>query len=58
MEFTSKSFIFKKEKKSCSSRIDNIKSIINISDLYLDKTEIEIINNWIIISNDIEILKK
>jgi len=57
-EFASKSSVSKKERKSYSSRIDNIGSIVDTSKICLGKIEIEVTSNWIITSSDIEILER
>ena len=42
MEFASKGSVFKKKRKSCSSRINDVGSIVDTSDLYLGGTEIKV----------------
>jgi len=42
MEFASKGSISKKERKSYSSRIDDIGSVVDTSDLYLGGIEIKV----------------
>ena len=66
-EFASKGSVSKKKRKSCSSRIDDVGSIVDTSDLYLGRTEIKVtgddiacgrVCDWIITSSNIEILER
>lgn len=66
-EFASRGSVSKKERKSCSSRTDDVGSIVDISDLCLVGTEIEDTcddtacgraRDRIITSSDLEILER
>ena len=65
-EFASRGSVSKKERKSCSSRTDDVESIVDTSDLCLVGTEIEDTGDDIacgrgrdrITSSDLEILER